>query len=248
MVFSVDCNVKEKIMRKQVLFILVFIISIQLFAQEQIGIRFEKRRIDTEFSIDKLYNKKTGKRVSQKEFEKLIKQNQNLSIEPVYDNKGNIVKYFYDPDESNSLSTSNIDESVKIGAYYPELIFKTIDGETIKLKDLKGKMVILRFEMEADTFRFRKLEIEEMDQGINESQRGSEIEAIIIFDATKHQIRKGFDLTNSNFKLVPNGVNFQRKMNIRRFPSTVILDKQGRLIEELPMSEGIDILELLNKS
>ena len=235
-------------MKKQGLFILVFIINLQLLAQEQIGIQFEKKRIDTEFSIDKLYNKKTSKRVSQKEFEKLVKQNPNLQIEPVYDNKGNTVKYFYDPDKSNSLSISNSDKSIKIGDYYPELIFKTIDGETIKLKDLKGKMVILRFEMEADTFRFKKYEIEEMDQGINETQRGSEIEAIIIFDATEQQIRKGFDLTNSNFKLVPNGVNFQRKMNIRSFPSTVILNKQGQLMEELPMSEGIDILKLLNKS
>ena len=235
-------------MRKQVLFILVFIINLQLFAQEQIGIQFEKRIIDTEFSIDKLYNRKTGKRVSQKEFEKLMKENLNLPIEPVYDNKGNTVKYFYYPDKSNSLSTTNSGEAVEIGAYYPELIFKTIDGETIKLKDLKGKMVILRFEFEADTFRFKKHEIDEMDQGINETQRESEIEAIIIFDASKQQIRKGFNLTNSNFKLVPNGVNFQRKMNIRRFPSTVILDKQGRLLEKLPMSEGIDILELLNKS
>ena len=236
-------------MRKPVLFILAFIISLQLFAQEQIGIQFEKKRIDTEFNIDKLYNKKTGKRVSQKEFEKLVKQNPNLPLERVYDNIGNTVKYFYDPDKSNSLSTSNSDEPVEIGAYYPELIFKTIDGEKIRLKDLKGKMVILRFEMEADTFRFKKHEIEEMDQGINETQRGSEIEAIIIFDATEQQIRKGFDLTNSNFKLVPNGFNFQRKMNIRSFPSTIILDKQGRLMEEFPMmSEGIDILELLDKS
>ena len=236
-------------MRKPVLFILAFIISLQLFAQEQISIQFEKKRIDTEFSIDKLYNKKTGKRVSQKEFEKLVKQNPNLPLEHVYDNMGHTVKYFYDPDKSISLSTSNSDESVEIGAYYPELIFKTIDGKKIRLKDLKGKMVILRFEMEADTFRFKKYEIEEMDQGINETQRESEIEAIIIFDATEQQIRKGFDLTDSNFKLVPNGFNFQRKMNIRSFPSTIILDKQGRLMEEFPMmSEGIDILELLDKS
>ncbi len=236
-------------MKTIVLLISVFIINFQLVAQEQIGVQQVRKTIDYEFSIDKLYNKKTGERVSDKEFQALLIKNPNIQIERVYNNKGNIVKFLYDPDKTDSSSVMISEKSVKVGAYYPELIFKTIHGAKIKLKDLNGKMVILRFEMEADTFRFKKHEIEEMDQGIHETERGSEIEAIIIFDATKQQIIDGFDLKNSNFKLVPNGFNFQRKMNISTFPTTVILDKQGRLIEEFPgTSEGIDVLELLNKS
>ncbi len=232
-------------MRKKALLILLFIVNLQLLAQQQVGIQHERVRVDTEFSIDKLYNKKTGKKISQKELNKLVEQNPNLPLERVYDNEGNIIKYYYNPDNTSSLEENNY---VEEGAYYPELVFKTIDGKTIKLKDLRGKMVILRFEMDADTFRFKKHEIEEIDQKINATQRQSEIAAIIIFDASKQQIKKGFNISNSNFNLVPNGYNFQRKMKINRFPNTIVLDKKGRLLEEFPMSEGINIQELLNKS
>ena len=109
-------------------------------------------------------------------------------------------------------------------------------------------MVILRFELEADSFRFKKDEIVEIDKSINLSQRQSEIQAIIIFEASVEEIKKGFDLKNSNFKLIPNGFNFHQMLNIKSFPSTIILDKEGRLMGKLDWSESINILNMLNKS
>ncbi len=209
---------------------------------------YEKRRVDTEFSVDKLYNKNTGKRINQQEFAQLVKEDPNLALEQVYDDEGNTVKYLYDPDKPKSSVIAETSDGVTVGSSYPELIFKSIDGETIALKDLRGKMVILRFEMEADTFRFKKHEIEEMDRAINQTQRKPEIAAIIVFDATEQQIKKGFDLENSNFRLVPDGHNFHRKLDVNSFPHTVILDKQGKLMEESSFSEEINISELLNRS
>ena len=235
-------------MRKPALLVLTFAIHVQLFAQEQFSVPYEKRRVDTEFSVDKLYNKKTGEQVSQQEFAQLIKQNPNLALEQVYDSEGNTVKYFYDPDKPISSAATERGNAITVGSSYPELTLKTVDGKKINLKDLKGKMVILRFEMEADSFRFKKHEIEEMDRVINATQRKSEIEAIIVFDATEQQIKQGFDLENSNFKLIPNGHNFHRKLNVNSFPHTVILDKQGRLMGEFSFSEEIDISAWLDKS
>jgi len=236
-------------MRQAKILVFIFFITFQIFAQVKISVPREVRRIDTEFSIDKLYNKITGERITEKEFEKLVKNNPNLPLERIYDNRGNIIKYLFDPAEANSKVTyTKAKDKTKIGEIFPELIFKTVDGETIKLKYLKGKMVILRFELEADTFRFKKDEIEKLDEAINQTQRKSEIEAIIIFDSTNEQIKKGFDLENSNFKLIPNGSNFHNKLNIRDFPSTIILDKVGRLLKEFDWSDSIDVLEMLNKS
>lgn len=228
--------------------VVLFFLSVQVFAQNEISVRREVKRIDV-VSIDKLYNKKTGKLVSKKEFERLVRNNPNLPIEREYDNKGNVVKYLYDPDNVNSFFLNNDgSEKVRKGEYFPELVLQTIDGKILKIKDLKGKMVIVRFEKEADTFRFKKYEIEELDVAINQTQRKSEIEAIIIFDASKKQIQKGFDLIDSNFELIPNGYGFHRKLNIISFPSTIILDKEGRLMEEFNWSDEIDILDMLNKS
>ncbi|WP_157480518.1 TlpA family protein disulfide reductase [Gillisia sp. CAL575] len=236
-------------MRHIKIIIVFFFFSFQIFAQNEIKVQREVKRIDTEFSIDKLFNKNTGKKISEKEFGVLVTNNPNLQLERIYDNKGNIVKYLYNPDKENSVSTNNKDfETLEKGEYFSKLVFKTIDGETIKIKDLKGKMVILRMEMEADTFRFKKHEIADLDAKINLSNKKSEIAAIIIFDATKQQIHKGFDLIDSNFKLIPDGYNFHQKLNIRYFPTTLILDKKGKLIREFQRTDEIDILDLLSKS
>ncbi|GEM_PF-3752130 len=236
-------------MKKQFFLILVLFVSSQMFAQKQIAVTRTVKTIDTVFSVDKLYHKKTSKKISKKEFEKLVKKNPNLPIERIFDNKGNIVKYLYDPENSDSIrmETSG-NEKIEIGGFYPELILKTLDGDSIRIKDLRGKMVILRFELEADTFRFKKHEIKELDEGINQTQRASEIESIIIFNATRQQIKKGFDLVDSNFKLIPNGGDFQNLLHIKSFPSTIILDKEGKLMEEISMSSDINILALLNRS
>ena len=224
-------------------------LSIQVFSQKVISVQREVKGIDTEFSIDKLYNKKTGEKILNEDFAKLLSKNPNLPLERVYDNRGNIIKYFYDPDNVNSVLVKNTNnEKIENGEDFPNLILRTIDGETIKIEDLKGKMVILRMEMEADTFRFKKHEIEELDKAIDQTKRESEIEAIIIFRASKEQIKNGFDLKDSNFKLIPNGSNFQDKLNIRRFPSTIVLDKEGRIIKNYKSSNRIDILKLLNEA
>lgn len=236
-------------MKHTKILILLFFISFQIFSQNQISTQREIKRIDTEFSIDKLYNKKTGKKVSKKEFEILVTNNPNLPIERIYDNKGNIIKYLYNPENANPLSLGDKGiKKVEKGEYFSELVLKNIDGETIKIEDLKGKMVILRLEMEADTFRFKKHEIADLDAKINLTNRKSEIEGIIIFDANKGQIQKGFDLIDSNFELIPDGYNFHRKLNINYLPTTIILDKQGKLMEEFQQSDEIDILDMLNNS
>lgn len=234
--------------QKFILFIMLSL-SIHVCSQKTISTQREVKRVDTEFSIDKLYNKKTGEKISKEEFINLINKNPNLPLERIFNNSGNVIKYLYNPDNLNSPIVKNtINKTPGKNENFPNLILTTVNGETIKIEDLKGKMVILRMEMEANSFRFKKHEIEELDKAINETGRKSEIEAIIIFRTSKQDVQRGFDLNNSNFKLIPNGANFQDKLNIRSFPSTIVLDKEGRLIDIFNSSERMDILKLLNES
>ena len=234
--------------QKLILFLMLSL-SIQAFSQETISVQREVKRVDNDFSIEKVYNKKTGEKISNEEFLKLITENPNLSLERVYDDSGNVIKYLYDPEKRNSTSGKNtVHKAPEKNEEFPSLRLKTIDGETIKMEDLKGKMVILRMEMEADSFRFKKHEIEELDKAINQTGRKSEIEAIIIFRTSKQDVESGFDLKDSNFKLIPNGANFQNKLNIRSFPTTIVIDKEGRLINQFNSSKRMDILKLLNES
>ncbi|MFD0836547.1 redoxin domain-containing protein [Mariniflexile aquimaris] len=225
----------------------LFLFSHQLVAQELNSNTFTITKVDSEFKIDKLYNKQTGKKISKKEFDILIENNPNLSLESVYDKYGKIIKYYYDSNSTNNNIKRSGNAQPENGKMFPDFVLKTIDNKKISLNDLKGKLIVLRFELFADNFRFKKNEIVELDTKINETNRKSEIESIIIFTTPKEEILKGFDIKNSNFKLVPNGSGFHNSCHITRYPTTMIIDKNGNLIDSFKIIDDINLIELLNR-
>ena len=226
---------------------ILVLISNQLFSQETTSKIFTIKKVDTEFNIDKLYNKQTGEKVKKKEFKELIKKNPNLPLERIYDKYGEIIKYYFNPIPSNIKMKRSGNYQPKNGELFPDFVLKTIDNETINLNALKGKLIILRFELFADNFRFKKDEIAELDTKINKSNRQSEIEAIIIFTTQKEEVLRSFDIENSNFKLIPNGDGFHNRCEINRYPTTIIIDKNGKLIDTFKYIYDINIDELLNR-
>ena len=226
---------------------LILFFSIQGFAQNDTSIQRTVTKVDNQFSLDKLYNKVTGKKLTRADFIELVNKNPNLDLEKVYDNSGNVIKYLYDPRNLNSNNNSRY-KALQPGDKFPEFVFKTLEGKTVNIKDLKGKLVIVRMEMEADTFRFKKYEIENLDQAINQSQRKSEIVAVILFRADKNTVERGFDLKNSNFIPIPSADNFQDQLNIKYFPSTMLLDKEGRVMKIYKSSNVIDIEKALDEA
>ena len=113
---------------------------------------------------------------------------------------------------------------------------------------MKGKIVILRFELYASNFRFKKQEVVDLDNQINQIKNSSDkVKAIIIFTTQKNEILKGFDINNSNFELVANGMNFNEKYLITRYPTTIIIDKEGGLVDYFLYSDEIVLKDLLNK-
>lgn len=233
-------------MNKYIIVALLFL-SQTIYAQKTISKSYTITREDNSFSISKVYNKETGKKVKPKKFKELIEKNPNLPLEPVYNKKGEIIKYFYNPELRNAKKIKYRANPPEIGEDYPNIEFKTVDGKTIELANLKGKLVILRFELDALGFRFKKNEIDELDKKINDSGKKEEIEAIIIFAAPKKDVEKGFDQADSNFNAVANGSNFQDILQIKRFPFTVVIDKQGKLLDYYNMSDRIDIVKLLEE-
>lgn len=233
----------------RILFVsLLCLVSTSLMAQSLVGVEHTKVRVDRSFSVDKVFNKITGEKVSPEEFRNLIADNPNLLLEPVINKKGDIVKYLYDPNNTNGKYVLPRGMTLTEGTPFPNYELKAVDGKTINFENFKGKMVILRFEMEADSFRFKKHEIAAMDQKINATNREDEIEAVIIFDASKDEINRGFDLNNSNFQLIPDGGNIQRQLHISRFPYTIVLNKEGVIMAVFKYSDNMNILELLNKA
>ena len=227
--------------------IILLLLGNTTFSQvSKIGVNFTRTFADKDFDLDKVYFKDSGLKISKEEFFKITRENPRMYYEREVDEEGNVVRYIYDPANQTPRTTGNIKAMVSENGEFPNFKFTTIDKKRIELKNLRGKLVLLRFELEANSFRFKKQEIEELDQKINELNNKEDVEAIIIFQCSEEEVRQGFTFKNSNFDLVANGQNFIFKYDIHHFPSTVLIDQNGKLIENYSFPDDINFSEHLN--
>ncbi|MBT8384589.1 MAG: redoxin domain-containing protein [Bacteroidia bacterium] len=223
-----------------ILFFAFNIAALSYSQEKQISISSSSKSESHVLDLNLVYDKRTGEKVSVKEFRKLVKGNPRLYLEREYDARGNISRYIYDPNNPNAPLKRYPYSIAPKGKPYPNFIVNTTDGEQLELEKLRGKLVMVRFELFSSGFRFKKQEIEELNNNINALGIEDQIEAIIIFRGSKDEIEREFSLKNSNFKLVPDGDKFFNKYQIDRFPMTVLIDKKGNLIDYFKYSEDID--------
>lgn len=225
---------------------LFFTISINS-QEKKIKKTFKRTSIEERIDYSNIYNKQTGKKISKKEFIKLIKSNPNLPIQKIIGKDGNVIKYLVDTTPQKNSINNFRNNPIKNGEIFPNFIVNTTTNKKIELNTLKGKIVIVRFELEANSFRFKKDEISMLDAKINQiNNKEEKVVAIIIFASSKSDINKGFNLPNSNFNLVANGNNFFIKYSIRSIPSTAIIDQKGKLIQFFDDVDTINLKKILS--
>ena len=227
---------------------LLFLCSVITFGQQKI---VTKKHTTTHAEIidySKIYQKTTGKKIKKKEFLKILKKYPNLQMESVIGADGSIEKYLVDLSKQNKKNRNNRIQPVLKGEVFPNFIAKTVENNKIELNKFKGKTVILRFELEANTFRFKKEEIKQLDGLINQVKNKNEkVKAVIFFASDKEEVRKGFNIPNSNFQLIANALNFHDKFSITRFPTTIIIDKNGVLVDYYKNIDDIDLEKIMPK-
>ena len=215
-----------------------FSVMIAFCQNETFTKKFTRTKV-VKIDFSKIYYKKTGEKIKENEFVKLVKNNPNLQIENIIGIDGEIEKYlvFFEKKKKKIIK----------GDLFPNFIAKTIENKRIELKNYERKIIILRFELEANTFRFKKEEIKQIGLLINKIEKKEEkIKSIIFFASNELDIEEGFDLQNSNFELIPNSLNFHQKFSITKFPTTIIIDKNGKLVDYFTCMEDINLNKLIN--
>jgi len=235
-------------MKKKILITLLFFTVLITFGQEKTVFRkFKTSRIE-KVDFSKIYNRKTGKKIKKKKYIKLKKNNPNLQLERIIGVNGEIVKYLLDLSIINNSPRNYRTKPIIKGELFPNFIAKTINKRIIELSRQRGKIVILRFELEANSFRFKKQEIKQIDNLINKiNNKNEKVKAIIFFASNELDIKQGFDFQNSNFEIISNGYNFQEKFSITRFPTTIVIDKNGKLIDYYNYMDEINLTRLINE-
>lgn len=229
---------------KNTIFIVLLFIGNFTYSQ-QVKQTIILKKIEPKIIYDNLFNLETGEKISKKEFELLVKTNGNIKIETFYDKYGTVEKRYYNPKPAEGERRNSINKKPEKGESFPDFIFETIDNKKIELDNFKGKLVIISFGLINDNVLANKREIIEIDSKIKASNRSAEIESILLFRESKEEIMNVFDLNSTNFKIIPNGEGFINKWNILRFPTTIIIDKDGKFRNNFQWYE-INISELLN--
>ncbi len=235
-------------MKNKVLIILAisFIIGTAAYGQnQQIGKSYTRSFVDKDFSPDKVYNKATGAKVSERDYRKILEENPRLYLEREIDEEGNVIRYLYDPNKPTVSDKPNLMTNIPEKGSVPNFKLTAIDGKKIELANLQGKLVILRFEQGAGDLRFKKNEIADLDKKINSLKNKENVEAIILFECPEEEVRKGFDLKDSNFKLIADGRNFSFKYDVHFYPTTLLIDQNGKLIKVYFNSEDINLEEYI---
>lgn len=231
---------------KELFLVLIsFLMSTVAFGQDnKVGMNYTRSFVSS-FSSDNVYYKETGQKIPLAEFRRLMQENPKIYFEREIDEEGTVLRYYYSPNNQikrgNGVFNFNVSENVA----FPNFKLNTIDKKEIELKKISGKLVILRFETEAKGYRFKKQDIELLDKKINALSKKEDVEAIIIFQSAEDDVREGFDLANSNFKPVANGIKFMIKYAIRQYPSTLLIDQNGILIGYFSDLDSLNLEEYI---
>lgn len=192
----------------------------------------QRKSYVTKLDKNKVFYKETGQKIPDPELLKIVEDNPSVFLEKETDDEGNVLKYIYDPNNQNGDGAKKILDSYISGDVpFPNFKVTTIDGEKIELKDLKGKLVIIRFEGQGIALKFNKPIIEILDEKINALVNKEEVEAFIIYQASEDEIRENVELTDSNFKLVANGLKLAQKYYLNQTALTLLIDQDGKLID-----------------
>ncbi len=180
-----------------------------------------------DIDLNEVYNKNTGEKMDPEKVVQLIRNNSNIQLEPFFGEDGKVSRFYYFPEASSVIGTVTTDR-IEAGKPFPEFKMKTTEGKIVRLKDLKGKVVILHFGL--DTMRFRYDELENLNTKIDALDKKEDVEALVVMEGSATSLGPKFNLEISNFALVNEASGFIRKCGLRRFPSTIVLDAEGKLI------------------
>lgn len=186
----------------------------------------------------RIYNKFTGKKISDDEFADFIKNNPRVSFENVVNKYGEVEKYLLDTTRRNSGRISK-ENQTKLSEELPEFVFKSIENKEIISSELEGKWVLLRFEI------FLKmvdsLSIVEFDKQISKANDKEDILMIICFMESKSEIISKLNTDVSNIYVIPDAKNFHNRYSIAQMPTTILLDPDGRVVRYYYSGDKIDI-------
>ena len=130
-----------------------------------------------------------------------------------------------DASQFDELPGVSLPESTAIGAPAPDFELNNLANETIRLSELRGKIVVINFW--ATWCEPCKVEMPFFEELYSSSQKQLEILAVN-FDEPSQQVQEFAEEYKLSFPiLLDPGGNVQNLYRVRGYPTTFILDEEG---------------------
>lgn len=129
------------------------------------------------------------------------------------------------PDSNDEILGVSLPESAAVGSAAPDFDLNKLNGENIKLSDLRGKIVVINFWATwCEPCKIEMPFFEKLYQDQN-----SELELLAInFDEPPQQVQQFVDDYELSFPiLLDPGAEVQKLYRVRGYPTTFVVDEEG---------------------
>lgn len=204
-----------------------------------------------QIKLDNVFNKQTGTKYSEEEMISLFKKyNNKVHLEIIIDEYGNEAGYYFDPNNPTDSTKSVTEENeVKIGKKFPNFIFETSKDIQLNLEDLKGKYVLLRFDMAPSGYVLKKEEIDFVEKQIisNKVYADNVVPIILFIESSKKEVKELWENKDTIYHLVGDAFSYGIKYGIKIYPSTLVIDRNGNLLKVYSPSGDVNIADFYDK-
>ena len=176
------------------------------------------------------YNKATGEIIKDTDLPALIESNKIIVFEPVIDKYGEVESFLVDLTRTHRRLERDTCLRVSKGEEFPAFVCQTVDKKKIDSEELRGKYVLLQFQLSCVVPFFKLKIIDKFNKLVNELQQENEIHSIVLFESSKDEILENIDVSKYTPEFVADSRNFSVRYQIITYPSVVLIDPEGKLL------------------
>ncbi|WP_319501881.1 hypothetical protein [uncultured Draconibacterium sp.] len=206
------------------LLLLFLVLCTQAFSQVA-GTTYTQR-----ISGQKIFNKETGERIGDKELQNLINRNPNIILEPCVNKYGKVESFEVDPNRTSRVMQRDVSMRTPVGEEFPEFVMRTIDNKVLKSEKLRGKNILLQFQLSFAGPFFRETTLQNLSKLIGELKSFSDFESIVVTESSKQEVFNTINVEDYEFNIVADGRNFYQRYLLVNFPELVLVDATGKLM------------------
>lgn len=177
-----------------------------------------------------IYNKVSGEKISEEKIKDLRTTDPNFILEHVINKYGEVESFVYDPSRKDKSITRDIALRTKAGEPFPPFVARSVAGKKIDSEKLLGKPVLIQFQLFFKAPFFNEKLFQQFESMVDELKKITDLEVILITQSTDEEIKNSNMVGKNQIEIIPDGRNFSARYLVIRFPSYILIDREGKLV------------------